>query len=106
MEVFRLIAFSVSCLLGLAGCTKPPSDSDSSASLTREQALAVAESYAKHAGHDLSKYQLDTFGRQLSEDEREWHFVFLCSPGPPPPDCGFSVLIDRETGSAKLWPGQ
>ncbi|RDY65442.1 hypothetical protein [Lysobacter soli] len=74
--------------------------------LAREQALARAREVAVTDGRDLERYELDTFGDELTEDRSEWVFVFRCKPAPAPPGCHFMVVVDRRTGESQLFPGE
>jgi len=74
--------------------------------ITREQGLARAREVAKSDGRDLARYELDTFGNELTADHSEWLFVFQCKPRPAPPGCHFMVVVDRRTGDTRLFPGQ
>ena len=74
--------------------------------MSREQGLDRAREVAKEDGRDLARYELDTFGDELTEDRSEWMFVFQCKPMPAPPGCHFMVVVDRRTGDARLFPGE
>ena len=74
--------------------------------MARAQGLIRARELAKSEGLDLARYELDTFGTELTEDRGEWMFVFICKPVPPPPGCMFMVVVDRRTGKAQLFPGE
>ena len=74
--------------------------------MSRIAALEIGRKAAAASGYDLAKYKLDTFGNELTEDQSEWVFGYLCSPGPPPPGCNFLVVVDRTTGKATVYPGE
>lgn len=83
----------------------PATDTPRDGLMNREQGLARAREVAKSSGRDLARYELNTFGDELTEDRSEWVFIFQCKPIPPPPGCHFMVVVDRRTGDARLFPG-
>ena len=72
----------------------------------RQEALNLSREAAISSGYDLSKYQLGTFGEELSKDKLQWLFHYLCSPFPPHPGCEFLVVVDRRTGKTEIYPGE
>jgi len=74
--------------------------------LSKAEGLAISRKAATAHGYDLSHYKLDTFGDPRGAGKNEWLFVYLCSPGPPPPGCFFLVAVDRRTGIATVHPGK
>ena len=90
----------------LLGCSSPDNRSTRpSAHITEGQGLEISRKAAEKHGYDLRRYRLDTFGDRTGGSDKEWLFVYLCSPGPPPPGCSFMVVVDRKTGSAAVHPG-
>jgi hypothetical protein len=73
--------------------------------ISRAEGLRLAEFAARRNGYDLSRYKLDTFGNELSQDHTKWVFVYLLKPAPPPGGF-FMVLINRRTGAAEISPGE
>ena len=90
------LVFATSALSATAGAPT---------SLTRETALSIAEASAQSHGFDIKKYSLAKFDRELSEDGKEWSFLYECKAVPSPPGCHFLVVVNRATGSAELVPG-
>ena len=74
--------------------------------LSKADGLAISRKAATAHGYDLSHYKLDTFGDQGAAGKKEWMFVYLCSPGSPPPGCFFMVVVNRRTGIATVHPGE
>ena len=108
MSLFRLltIGFLLSALL--CGCG-PGADTSATSSesrklLNREESLAIAEAEVRREGFDLSQYVLSDFNRGLLEDGKEWSFLFLLGPAPPP-GATLLVVVERRTGTARLIRG-
>jgi hypothetical protein len=100
---FAVMAISIMAMLGCS-----PTDrriSVSAKEITESQGLEISRKAATSAGYDLGRYKLDAFGDRTGDSDREWLFVYLCSPGPPPPGCSFMVVVDRETGASTVHPG-
>ena len=105
MGSLRLFLFALVAAALLQACRQEPL-ARSTAAMSRTAALEIARKAAAANGYDLAKYKLDTFGKELSEDQSEWVFGYLCSPGPPPPGCHFLVVVDRSTGKTTVYPGK
>jgi hypothetical protein len=73
--------------------------------ISYERALEISRAAATKQGYDLSKYSLDTFGDSKGAGEGIWLIGYKCQPDPPPPDCGFLVVVDRKSGEAKVMSG-
>ena len=101
----RTFVFALAVATLLVAC-RPEPTAGSLGPLSRVAALEISRKAAVTSGYDLAKYKLDTFGNELSQDQSEWLFVYLCSPGPPPPGCHFLVVVDRNTGKATVYPGE
>ena len=100
------IALAAIALLSPLGCSAPDKRDDGEAApISESQALAISRDVAERHGYDLSRYELDTFGDRTGGSDKEWLFVYLCSPGPARPGCSFMVVVDRQTGSALVHPG-
>ena len=105
MGALRFLLFALGVAAVLAAC-RPETIASSPAPMSRAAALEISRKAATASGYDLAKFKLDTFSNELSEGQAEWRFGYLCSPGPPPPGCHFSVVVDRTTGKATVHPGQ
>ena len=92
------VLFSAAAML--SGCT-----SRDSRPVTYERAIEISREAAQKNGYDLGKYRLDTFGDPAA-DKDKWLIAYLCGPEPPPPGCGFMVVVDRKTGSTEIYPGE
>jgi len=82
---------------------RPESHAGNTGAVSRTAALEISRKAAAASGYDLAKYKLDTFGRELSEDETEWLFGYICHPSP---GCHFLIVVDRKTGKATIYPGE
>ncbi|MFD1296940.1 hypothetical protein [Lysobacter gummosus] len=97
----------VAALLLFLGCSKNDREKGrSDTGISESQALEISRKAAEKHGYDLRRYTLDTFGDSTSGDGKQWLFVYLCAPSPPPPGCSFLVAVDRKTGSASVHPGE
>ena len=74
--------------------------------LSREEAQVVARNAAQKQGIDLTKYVARAYSRELSKDEKEWTFLYECKQSDRPPGCFFWVIVDRDSGVARIWPGE
>lgn len=88
----------------LVAC-KPHGDTHSQRLLDRAEALKISRVAALAKGYDLERYQLQTFGQELSQDKEEWLFGYAQNPSPPPGGM-FLVVVDRRTGKAEVYPGE
>ena len=105
MGCLRLFLFALATAALLSAC-RPQPPASNAAPISRVAALEIGRKAAAASGYDLAIYKLDTFGKGVSEDQTEWVFGYLCSPGPPPPGCNFLVVVDRKTGQATVYPGE
>ena len=101
MGALRLFFLALVVVL-LAAC-RAETHADNASYVSRAAALEISRKAATGNGYDLSKYKLDTFGKELSEDQREWLFGYICYPSP---GCHFLVVVDRKTGKATVYPGE
>ena len=106
MRSLLVLGFLALCLAACDRSSPDTVDTPDTELLTEAQALTIAHQIASGKGHDMSRYRLDPFPTRLSEDRQEFGFYFHCAPTPAPPGCGFSVHIDRQSGSATYAPGQ
>jgi hypothetical protein len=74
----------------------------SAANLSRTEALAVAERAAGDRGVDVNDYVLSETGKELSDDDQEWSFLYQCKPVTPSLGCHFLVIVNRVTGAAEI----
>lgn len=95
----RVLTLLLLCLVSLQSFAGAPS-------LSRRDALAIAEKKAIARGIDLKHYKLSKFPRELSADRSEWTFYWKCTPDPIPPGCFFWVVVNRTTGIATYLPGE
>jgi hypothetical protein len=101
MAALRL--FFLALVVALLAACRAETHADNASHASRAAALEISRKAATGSGYDLSKYKLDTFGRELSEDQREWLFGYICYPSP---GCHFLVVVDRKTGKATVYPGE
>lgn len=101
-KVFAAVALSM--LLAACSPTAQP-DAAHSGLITENEALTISRKAALDAGHDLERYHLDTSGDRTGGDDKEWLFVYLCKPVPPPPGCSFMVVVDRRSGASRIVQG-
>jgi hypothetical protein len=71
--------------------------------ITRRKALVLAEEAAKKEGYEVNKFHVSDFISHLSDDGKEWVFLFQCWPNPPP-DCGFFAHVDSASGKSRIYP--
>jgi hypothetical protein len=95
--------FFLALVVALPAACREGTHSDKASPVSRAAALEISREAATGSGYDLSKYKLDTFGKELSEDQREWLFGYICYPSP---GCHFLVVVDRKTGKATVYPGE
>ena len=84
--------------------SEPSPHSHAPPKISRAKALANARAAVKKEGYDLKKLYVSNFISHLSDDGKEWVFLFQCAPNPPP-DCGFFVTVDSISGVARIMPG-
>ena len=102
MGTVRILLLVLAVASLLAAC-RPQSQARSTSTIGRTAALEISRKAAVAGGYDLAKYKLDTHGKELSEDEVEWLFGYICYPAP---GCHFLVVVDRKTGKATVYPGE
>jgi len=105
----RLLLILTFWAFGFTACNRPQSSETHATAgslLTEAQALTIAHQIASQNGRDINRYEIDPFPNRLSENRKEFGFYFLCAPAPAPPGCGFSVHVNRQSGSATFTPGQ
>ena len=71
-------------------------------SLSRSEALAIAEHTANDRGVDLGNYELSKVEKELSEDGQEWSFLYTCKLVSSSSGCHVLVRVDRASGAAEL----
>jgi hypothetical protein len=96
IALLLLLVFATSASSATPGTT---------AGLTREKALFIAEAAAQSRGFNLNKYSLAKSDRELSGDGKEWSFLYECRAVPSPFGCHFLVVVNRITGEAEFVPG-
>jgi hypothetical protein len=62
----------------------------------------MAERAARNEGIEPERCRIDPFPGTLSQDAREWQFVYGCGPLLPPYGFGYTVTVDRYTGKVEL----
>lgn len=97
MKTIRLLG-AVSILAVFVGCASLCTE-HSARPLTRDQALKLAQGYARSHGRDLSKYRL-----VLAEPHREWWFYY--DGIEQTPGNQISIVVNEETGKVGLLPGE
>ena len=79
--------------------------SPSTAKISREKALELAQQSAMRHGYNLDKYMLSGFNEEISKEEKEWSFLYQCKPITVP-GCHFLVIVDPSTGATRVIPGE
>jgi hypothetical protein len=107
VTIFRLFS-SIVLIFCLVACgnVEQTQASNEVQPISREKALEIGKLAATKYGYDLTKYELDTFGEELSTKNDAWMFVFMCKPTPAPLDCHFMVVVNRQSGVSEVFPGE
>ena len=107
VTVFRLFSgiVLVFCLVSCGNVEQTLANNDVQP-IPRDKALEIGKLAATKYGYDLTKYELETFGEELSTKNDAWMFVFMCKPTPAPPGCHFMVVVNRQSGVSEVFPGE
>lgn len=69
--------------------------------VAHDKAVFMARQAAIEHGYDLEKYSLlPNSNKDLSEDGKEWLFLYVCKK--PSVDCGFSISVSLTTGVVEV----
>lgn len=97
-----VLALSLAACGGTRTLPEPEAPATADSSVSREQAQELAADAALAEGYDVTEYQLE----EMTLDEGgDWWLRYVLPP-PTPPGGHFGVVVDAETGQARVMHGE